>query len=139
MSKAFTKEDDDTGVSVPDSRSRALPEGSFRVTARGAAWLQAATDPKLRELLARADILPLTESKPERAALGVTLHTRRSDGVLKTYRIVTPEEQALTGEGCSVESPIGRALLGARTGDVREIRTPRGADELEVVGLEGGF
>ncbi len=137
MSKAFTKEDDDAGTSVPSSRSLAWPEGSFRITERGAAWLRRAPDPRLRELLGRADVLPLASPHPDRAALGVTVHTRRSDGASGSYRIVTGEEQALTGEGCSVESPVGRVLLGARVGDVREIQTPRGADELEVLSLEG--
>jgi transcription elongation GreA/GreB family factor len=137
MSKAFTKEEDnDAGVAVPGPRSPVLPRGSFRITARGAAWL-AAADPRLRALLAQAKVLAGTGSKPDRAALGVTVRARGSDGTTKSYRIVTSEEQALTGAGCSVESPIGRALLGARVGEGREIQTPSGAHELYVIELVG--
>jgi transcription elongation factor GreA len=137
MSKAFTKEGDDTGVSLPSSKSLLIPGGSFRITARGAARLACASDPSLRELVARAEVLPLVPGEPHRVALGVTVHTRSATGVAKSYRIVTPEEQALTGEGCSIESPIGQALLGAHMGDVRELRTPRGLFEVEVLALEG--
>jgi hypothetical protein len=137
MSKAFTKEDDASGVSVPASMPRALPSGPFRVTARGAAWLASAADPRLRELLARAEVLPPAPAEPKVAALGVTVTARGSDGIARPYRIVPREEQALTGEGCSVDSPLGRALLGAGVGEVREVKTPRGADELEVLTLAG--
>jgi transcription elongation GreA/GreB family factor len=137
VSKAFTKEDDDAGVAIPASRSLLLPEGPFRITARGAAWLASATDPRLRELVNRAEVLPPAPAIPDRVALGVTVRARGSDGAAKTYLIVTAAEQALRGEGCSVESPVGRALLGARVGDVREIRTPRGQDELEILDLQG--
>jgi transcription elongation GreA/GreB family factor len=50
---------------------------------------------------------------------------------------VSAEEQALVGEGCSVESPIGKAILGAEKGEVREVTAPRGTTELEVVKLRG--
>ena len=50
---------------------------------------------------------------------------------------IVPEELALLGDGCSVQSPLGRALLGASVGETREVVAPRGAEELEVTGLEG--
>jgi transcription elongation factor GreA len=35
----------------------------------------------------------------------------------------------------SVESPVAQALVGARAGDVVEIRTPKGTRTLEVVSI----
>jgi transcription elongation factor GreB len=32
-------------------------------------------------------------------------------------------------------APVARALLGARVGDVRRLRTPAGVEEIEVVGI----
>ena len=81
--------------------------------------------------------MPPAKAAPEQAALGVTVRVKGPDDVEKVYRIVTREEQAITGEGCSVESPLGRALLGARLGDVREVKTPRGQVELEILALTG--
>jgi hypothetical protein len=137
VSKAFTKEDEEGGVALPIAESFVVPKGPFRITARGAALLARAADPRIRALLARAEVLAAAPGEPTRVALGVTVRTRTSSGGLKSYRIVTPEEQALTGDGCSIESPIGRALLGAQVGDVREIRTPRELAEVEVLALEG--
>lgn len=137
MSKAFTKEDDDAGVSIPSSASYVIPAGPFHITAQGASFVRASADVRVRESLAHADVLaPIV--RPERAAVGVTVHvTVAASAENKAYRLVTSEERGLTNDGCSVDSPLGRALLGAEVGDVREVRTPRGARELEVVALTG--
>lgn len=141
MSKAFTREDDDAGFTAPPSSSLSLPAGPLRLTASGARVLasRAAEDgaEPLREALARAEVLPAAPAEPERAALGVTVVVRGDAGGERRYRLVPPEEHALLGEGCSVHSPLGRALLGASAGETREVVTPRGAEELEVIALEG--
>jgi transcription elongation factor GreB len=35
----------------------------------------------------------------------------------------------------SLVSPVARALLGARMGDVRRLRTPVGTEEIEIVDI----
>jgi transcription elongation GreA/GreB family factor len=137
MSKAFTKEDDDGGVALPSASSFVVPSGRFHITALGATILRKNEDIRIRDALSRADILPATAARPERATLGVTVHIRGKDGQEKSYRLVTSEERGLIGAGCSVQSPLGIALLGKQIGEICEVNTPRGADELEVVALEG--
>lgn len=139
MSKAFTREDDDAGFTPPPSAAPSIPAGPIRLTTTGAQVLagrEGASD-ALREALARAEVIPPTDSEPPRAALGVTVVVKDARALTRRYRLVTPEEHTLLGEGCSVASPMGRALLGAEVGEVREVTTPRGAEELEVVALEG--
>lgn len=141
VSKAFTKEDDDAGLAAPSRSPSSLPPGHFRVTPSGARRLADAIDPQLREALARAEILAPQPATPERAAVGVSVRVRATSasGVTEErwYRLVYPEERALLSDGCSVDAPVGRALLGARVGDVRELRAPRGSEELEVLALVG--
>lgn len=137
MSKAFTKEDDDAGVALPGALSFVVPNGPFHITALGATILRENKDIRVQEVLARADILPATPRHPERAMLGVTVHVKSDDGEAHAYRLVTSEERGLLGEGCSVQSPLGRALLGRKVGDVCEVTTPRGKSELEIVKLVG--
>jgi len=134
MSKAFTKEDDDTGFAQPPSAtSIAIPPGPFRLTATGLRLAAARAD----EALSRAEVLPAVVD-PARAALGVTVVVRDGQDAERRYRLVSPEERALVGDGCSVEGPVGRALLGAEVGDVREVALPgRAPEELEIVALEG--
>lgn len=52
-----------------------------------------------------------------------------------TYELVTTEESDVAAGKISTSSPIGRALLGKRDGDLAEVRTPRGPREFEVVSL----
>jgi transcription elongation GreA/GreB family factor len=137
VSKAFTKEDDDAGFLPPRLSSKGIPDGPFRLTAEGAQALAAHADPRVRAALGRAEVPPPQGSRPERAALGVTVRVRTADDKERSIRLVSAEERALLGDGCSIQSPLGRALLGARVGDVRELRAPRGAEELEIVALEG--
>ena len=51
------------------------------------------------------------------------------------FRLVTTEEADLTKGSISTTSPIGRALLGKKEGDVAEIRTPGGVREMEILKL----
>ena len=135
MSKAFTKEDDDAGFAQPASAvSVSLPPGPFRLTATGHRRARAQGE---TVALARAEVLAPV-SIPACAVIGVTVHVRDEHASERRYRPVTPEERALLGDGCSVEGPIGKALLGARVGDVREVALPgRAAEELEIIALEG--
>jgi transcription elongation GreA/GreB family factor len=140
VSKAFTKEDDAAGVSLTTS-ALSVPAGPFRITATGARQASEHPDPRVHEALLRAETLE-PAVHPERAALGVTVRVRNDDGEEKAYRLVPPEEFALLGthgrvHAASVDAPVGRALLGAQIGEVREVATPRGKEELEIVALEG--
>ena len=137
MSRAFVKEDDDAGFDKPPSSSKiSIPEGPFRITATGARLLAAIDDEAVKTAMARAEVLP-PQKDPDRAALGVTVCVRMEDGEEKQHRLVTPEEYALLGQGVSINAPLGRALLGAQVGDVRELRAPKGNEEIEIVRLEG--
>jgi transcription elongation GreA/GreB family factor len=137
MSRAFVKEDDDAGFDKPPSSSSiSIPEGPFRVTATGARLLAAVEDEAVKAAMTRAEVLP-PQKDPDRAALGVTVCVRMEDGEERRHRLVTAEEYALLGEGVSIGSPLGRALLGASVGDVRELRAPKGTEEIEIVRLEG--
>ena len=136
MSKAFTKDDDNASFEAPPSSVAGIPIGPFRLTFTGARVASERAEPHLREAVARAEMLPRV-TNPERAALGVTVVVTNEADETKRYRLVSPEERALIGEGCSIEGPIGSALIGATVGDVREVVLPRGTEELEVVALEG--
>lgn len=133
MSRAFTKEDDNASFDTPASSSMRV-SAPFHLTEAGAAVLRRSTDPRFQEALALADIVPKAAS-PERAALGVVVRVRDEEEREHDYRLVSAVERALLGEGCSVEGPIGRALLGSELGDICEVRLPRGVTELEVIAL----
>lgn len=56
----------------------------------------------------------------------------------KTWRLVDKEESDPKAMRISVQSPIGRALLGKSVGDYVQIRLPKGETGLEIVALRYG-
>jgi transcription elongation GreA/GreB family factor len=135
VSKAFTKEDDDAGTALPPGAGFSVATAPFRITAQGLAILAESPDERVRALLPVAQLITAPESPATQATLGVTVHVRDEHGAERAYLLVSSEEQTLTGQGCSVQSPLGRALLGAQVGEVREFATPKGSGELEVLRL----
>ena len=125
MSKAFTKEDDAGDARAGRRRRRGRP---LLFDPDGCAAAAGARDARAEAALAQADLLPAVGPQPERGAIGVTLTLRNEAGEQRQVRLVTPEEQRLLGEGCSVKSPLGLALLGAEEGDEREVVLPRGKE-----------
>jgi transcription elongation factor GreA len=51
------------------------------------------------------------------------------------YTLVSAVDADAAQGRLSVESPVAKALLGARKGDTVEIRTPKGSRRLEVVSI----
>jgi transcription elongation factor GreB len=58
------------------------------------------------------------------------------DGTRTSYQIVGPDETDTRGGKISVESPIGRALLGRRKGETALVKRPKGEVELTVVAIK---
>lgn len=64
----------------------------------------------------------------------VTLENVESGDVL-TYQIVGPDEADIKDNRISVQSPIGRALIGRSVGDVVAVTIPRGQIEVEITNV----
>jgi transcription elongation GreA/GreB family factor len=134
MSKAFTREDDDGGTALPVRSSALVPTERFHLTREGARQLQAHPEAHVRAALDLADILdPATPA--ERALLGVIVHARNASGERGLHPSPSRSCSSCDTRRIARCSPLGRALLGAEVGDVREIVTPRGREELEVLEL----
>jgi transcription elongation factor GreA len=59
-------------------------------------------------------------------------YTDRSTNRQQTFRIVSPNEASPSNGSLSAASPIARALMGRRVGDVVELQTPKGTRTLTV-------
>ena len=91
----------------------------------------------LRKRLEKVQVVdPTAQTKRDQVFFGATVtYARASDDTEVTIRIVGVDE-ADAGRGeVSWVAPVARALLGARVGDVRRLRTPGGVEELEVVAI----
>jgi len=92
-------------------------------------------DRRIRFLQRRLDtstiVVPEEQTDTERVWFGALVTLEEEDGTRRTYQIVGPDEIDASGARVSVESPLGRSLLGKRRGEEVTVRRPRG--EVEVV------
>lgn len=89
----------------------------------------------LTATLSVVTVVPRPETAPERAFLGAWVELEDEDGERVRYRLVGPDEVDVKAGLISVESPLGRAMLGRATGDEVRVQTPRGAREYVVVAV----
>lgn len=161
MSRAFVKESEgDPDVPIPEP---VLPPGARNVITRGgAARLRAERGSlfarkveikaagrtedaaELREIERRLAYLDKRiptfvevehQDSTDRVMFGCAV-TVSGDGGERTWRIVGVDEIDPENGDVSWASPIGRALIGAREGDVVIVRGPRGDEEVEITRID---
>jgi transcription elongation GreA/GreB family factor len=158
MSRAFVNED--AGNDRPDLPERPVPPGPNLVTPRGLAALRsalAARQSDLQALKARPERLDkLPEAAAERdirwfearlkaavlidpaahdlstVAFGLAVTVADPAGLETTYEITGEDEADAARHRIAPASPLARALLGARIGDVVTWKRPAGNLDLEV-------
>lgn len=94
-------------------------------------------DRRIRYLLKRLEIAEVVEPAQQKnrsqVFFGATVTYADDDDNERTVRIVGIDEADTARGEVSWISPIARALLKARQGDVVELRTPTGPQSIEVV------
>ncbi|NKC30271.1 transcription elongation factor GreB [Roseomonas sp. BU-1] len=91
----------------------------------------------LRKRLERVQVVdPAAQARRDQVFFGATVtYARASDDAEVTITIVGVDEADSAAGRISWVAPVARALLGARIGDTRRLRTPAGAEEIEVVAI----
>ena len=164
MSKAFTRESDDSGAQeIPSFRPKLPPGTRNFITAEGAAALKH----RLKNLLEQKQGLTANSNEPaaeaelrklesairnlqrildsvvvaeipadlEKIAFGATVLVRHANGEEEAYRIVGVEESDPDHHSISWISPLARALLSRRAGDKVRFRAPAGEEELIILSV----
>ncbi len=94
-------------------------------------------DRRLRFLQKRLDssivVDPKDQTDTSRIFFGATVKLEDEDGKVTTYQLVGPDETDTKGGLISIESPVGKALIGKRKGDEVTVMRPRGEIELTVL------
>lgn len=89
---------------------------------------------KLEEVIANARLVD--ESTIDTSKVSVLSKVRiknKRNGATMEYTLVSEEEADLKQNKISVQSPIGKGLLGKKAGEVAEITIPAGKIEFEVL------
>lgn len=90
----------------------------------------------LHKRLEIAEIVDPVMQKADRVLFGASVTTEDEAGAERIYKIVGIDETDAKKFCVSWNSPIGKALLQTKVGDVVTVRTPKGEDEIEVMKIE---
>ncbi len=92
----------------------------------------------LQERIAASEIIDLSNRVvTERVVFGstVTIEDLDTDD-RKVYQLLGQDEADISKGILSIDSPVGRALIGKESGDVVEIKTPNGIRECEIIDVK---
>ena len=90
---------------------------------------------RIREQLLSADVREV-ETQTDVVGFGSAVEVEDADSGRRTrYELVSPPEAAPAEGRISIDSPVDKALVGARVGDERALKTPRGARRLKIVAI----
>jgi transcription elongation factor GreA len=92
---------------------------------------------ELKDKLARAYVVDLSNLKPDKVVFGatVTLYDTATEEEV-TFRIVGEDEADIKLGKLSCTSPVGRALIGHRLDDTVRAKVPSGIKEYEIIDIQ---
>ena len=91
---------------------------------------------KLENTLANARIINESELDTSKVLVLSTVEVKnKANGAQMKYTLVAQSEADLKSGKISVDSPIGKGLLGKMVGDIAIITVPNGSIELEIVSI----
>ena len=91
---------------------------------------------KLENTLANARIINESELDTSKVLVLSTVEVKnKANGAQMKYTLVAQSEADLKSGKISVDSPIGKGLLGKKVGDIAIIIVPNGSIELEIVSI----
>jgi transcription elongation factor GreA len=99
---------------------------------------QALIETRIRDLqdrLASSEVIDLSNrSQPKKIVFGCLVTIEDVDSnEQKMYRLLGQDEAEISQGSISVDSPLGRALIGKELDDVVEVKTPNGIKEYEII------
>lgn len=100
-------------------------------------------DSRVRFLSRRIEVLQVVDRPPaagDKVYFGAWVTLEGEDGGEQRFRIVGPDEFDLAAGKLSMDSPMGRALLGHRPGDEVAVQTPAGEQYWTITDIQyAGF
>lgn len=113
----------DLHLTLTDAKALAAMLGAHR----RAGSLESDPAEALAELLAQARRVPADALSADRVAMGSTVtYIEEPSGMRRTVTLAYPGDADLASRKISVFSPIGRALLGRKRGDIVDVALPGG-------------
>ncbi len=94
---------------------------------------------KLEEVVANARVIDESQLDMSKVLIHSTVKIKnQANGMEMTYKLVAQSEADLKTGKISVDSPIGKGLLGSDVGDVADVVVPAGTMKFEVIEISRG-
>lgn len=91
----------------------------------------------LENKFSRAEVININDLKGDKVQFGATVTLENLDnGKIVTYKLVSEFEADVDNGLISVLSPVARFLLGKKSGDEVEIKTPGGVSNYEIIDVK---
>ena len=91
---------------------------------------------KMEETHSNARLIDETALDDSKVLVLSTVEVKdKANGMQMTYTLVAQSEADLASGKISVDSPIGKGMLGKEVGDIAEIQVPNGTIELEIISI----
>lgn len=91
---------------------------------------------ELKDKLSRAEVIDCSDVNCSRAVFGTVVTMLDLDADVEvTYQLLGPEESDVKKGVISIQSPLGRSILGKEIGDEVKVVTPGGIREFEVINI----
>ncbi|NEQ49156.1 MAG: transcription elongation factor GreA [Leptolyngbya sp. SIO3F4] len=111
-----------------------LSENAEYDAAKEAQGLLEAKIAQLKQELSNARIVDESQLDTSRALILSKVKIKNTaNNATMTYTLVSPKEADLKSGKISVESPIGKGLLGKSIGDIAEVKAPSGTLKFEII------
>lgn len=111
-----------------------LSENAEYDAAKEAQGLLEAKIAKLKEVISNARLIDDSDIDASRVFILSTVKIKNAvNGAEMQYTLVAENEADLKAKKISVESPIGKGLLGKSVGEIADIQTPNGVMKFEIV------
>lgn len=135
LNELKTKGRSDIAKQIAEARDKGdLSENAEYDAAKDAQGHLEAKIAQLEEVVGNARVID--ESSIDTSKVSILSKVKiknRKNGAVFTYSLVSEEEADLKASKISVQSPIGKGLLGKKEGDSAKIQTPGGEIEFEIV------
>jgi transcription elongation factor GreA len=120
---------------IADARDKGdLSENAEYDAAKEAQGLLELQIAKLEATLANARIIDESQLDTSKVLIHSTVEVKNTaNGMTMKYKLVAQSEADLQAGKISVDSPIGKGLLGKSKGDLAEIQVPNGIITLEII------
>lgn len=91
---------------------------------------------KLSQILAKAQVIKAEEFPDDKVYIlsNVTMKNLAT-GATVTYKLVSAEEADFEQNKIAVNSPLGKAMMGKKVGDIVEVKVPAGVNRFEILSI----